>query len=90
CGLLPERKVTDLSPLMRFPCWHLKRDLSVLLDGTVILCREDIRKDHVLGNILSRPIDEIWRKGDEFYAAHIEKSYHELCRTCDEYYTFNF
>ncbi len=44
CGYLKERKVTDISPLKRFPCWHLKRDLSILLNGDIPLCREDIEK----------------------------------------------
>jgi len=39
---IPERKVADLSPVIRFPCWHLKRDISVRLDGTVPMCRADI------------------------------------------------
>ena len=47
---LPARKVSDLSPLTRRPCWHLKRDLSVLMDGAVPLCKECVRGEIVLGN----------------------------------------
>jgi spiro-SPASM protein len=90
CGFLPGRKVTDLSPLERFPCWHLKRDLSVLLDGSIPLCREDLKRCHSLGNILSEGAEAIWGRGEKFYAEHIERAYNDLCRGCDEYYTFNF
>ena len=89
-GSLPERKVTDLSPLTRFPCWHIKRDLVVLLDGVVPVCREDIRASHVLGNIFDDSIDEIWSRGNVWYEQHISKDYPELCRSCDEYYTYNY
>lgn len=89
-GYLPQRKVTDLSPLKRLPCWHLKRDMVVLIDGTVPLCREDIGKTYVLGNLFDEPIEEIWRKGEGFYREHLEKQYRSICEQCDEYYTFNF
>lgn len=89
-GLLPPRKVTDLSPLHRFPCWHLKRDLSVLLDGSVPLCREDLKKEHHLGNLLHQPIEEIWERMGKVYSDHTREEYPALCEKCDEYYTYNF
>ena len=88
--MLPQKKVTDLSPLNRFPCWHLKRDLHVLLDGSVPVCREDLTGEHSLGNIFSDPLEEIWERGKEWYEMHIAGEYPRLCGDCDEYYTYNF
>jgi spiro-SPASM protein len=90
CGLLPDRRVTDLSPLKRFPCWHLKRDVHVLLDGTVPLCREDFRCQHTLGNVFSEGLEQAWARGESFYRDHLQESYLPLCQACDEYYSFNF
>jgi spiro-SPASM protein len=90
CGYLPDRRVTDLSPLKRFPCWHLKRDVSVLLDGTVGLCREDLACRHRLGNLLEQGLEEIWKAGEPFYRDHLQERYPDLCKNCDEYYSFNF
>ncbi len=89
-GRLPDRKVTDLSPLKRLPCWHLKRDMAILIDGTVPLCREDVGRVHVLGNALAEPLEEIWGRGAPFYERHLDEDYPDLCRGCDEHYTFNF
>jgi spiro-SPASM protein len=101
-GLLPERKVSDLSPLARRPCWHLKRDLSVLVDGTVPLCRDYSQGDIVLGNVFEpgsgRPagIEAAWAAGEAYHAAHIEACrsgdgsfFPSPCEACDEYYTYN-
>ena len=90
CGFLPDRRVTDLSPLKRFPCWHLKRDLSVLIDGRVPVCREDLSGEHPLGNLFEEPLAEIWQRGEGFYLRHLSADYPRLCAQCDEYYTFNF
>ncbi len=90
CGVLPDRKVTDLSPLKRFPCWHLKRDLNILLDGSVPFCREDLSKKNLLGNIFKDSIEEIWKRGEQLYLKHLKADYPELCLKCDEYYTYNF
>ena len=89
-GVLPQRKVTDLSPLQRSPCWHLKRDLVVRIDGTVSVCRQDLARRHTIGNILSDDLSEIWGRGAAWYRRHIDEDYPELCQSCDEYYTYNF
>lgn len=90
CGFLPDRKVTDISPLKRDECWHIKRDLPILLDGTVAMCWHDLEKKYILGNILKDPLEKIWKEGEKYYFEHLEGKYNELCRRCDEYYTYNF
>jgi spiro-SPASM protein len=89
-GALPDRKVADLSPLARFPCWHLRRDLAVLMDGTVPLCREDLRATVALGNAFTEDLATIWERGGRQYDRHIAGDLPDLCAGCDEYYTFNF
>ena len=90
CGRLPMRKVTDLSPVRRLPCWHLKREMVILRDGTVPLCRDDLRREAVLGNINDDDIRSIWENGHNYYKLHLNEEYPELCRNCDEYYTYNY
>lgn len=94
-GSLPERKVSDLSPINRFPCWHIKRDLHILLDGTVPLCRELLpgREDYpslLLGNVFQESLETIWDRGRDIYLTHIKEEYPPLCGACDEYYTYTF
>lgn len=90
CGRLPDRKLTDLSPVQRQPCWHIKRDMPVCLDGSVLLCGEDLDKEYLLGDIFKESIPEIWQKGQYWHEKHCREEYPEICRKCDEYYTFNF
>ncbi|MDR2053218.1 MAG: spiro-SPASM protein [Treponema sp.] len=42
CGALPRLQASDLSPVERRSCWHLLRDMNILIDGRVPLCREDL------------------------------------------------
>jgi spiro-SPASM protein len=90
CHTLSDVRVTDLSPLKRFPCWHNKRDVVILLDGSVPMCREDIKRENLLGNIWDDGVEEIWNRGLSVYEKHIEGNYPSLCKDCDEYYTYNF
>ena len=90
CGALPDERPADLSPLVRSPCWHLKRDVSVLLDGAVPFCREDVAGTSALGNIFYDSLDGIFAANNALYKSHIRGEYGGLCGKCDEYYTFNF
>lgn len=90
CGEYEQKKITDLSPLNRDPCWHIKRDLFIKLNGDVPLCREDLNCSMKLGNIWKENLEEIWSRGEGVYLDHIKGEYPPLCRECDEYYTFNF
>lgn len=90
CAVLPDRKVTDLTPIERFPCWHLKRDIFILLDGSVPMCREDLKNEYLLGNVFEEGIEDIWNRGDQYYQRHLDGRYPPLCEKCDEFYTYNF
>lgn len=89
-GRLPQLRIADVSPLKRDACWHLKRDMTILIDGEVPLCREDLELEHRLGNIFEESIATVWTRGEEFYGKHLRADYPAICRECDEYYTFNF
>jgi len=90
CGAYEQKKITDLSPLKRDPCWHIKRDMFIKLNGDVPLCREDLQCAMKLGNIFEDELDAIWANGEKYYFDHINGELPTLCRDCDEYYTFNF
>ena len=88
-GRMEDRTVADLRPLERMPCWHLRRDMVVLVDGTVVRCGQDLDAAATRGNVLRDDIARIWRRGLPDLQAHVTGDYPELCRQCDEYYTFN-
>ncbi len=84
------RQPADLSPLDRFPCWHMKRDMPILIDGTVPVCRNDLGRRKALGNAFEESFDVIWSRGNELHKFHVRSEYPGPCAECDEYYTFNF
>lgn len=89
CGALPDEKSADLSPLVRNPCWHLRRDMTILSDGTVPFCVSQ-GVDAIAGNALKDGIQTVWERFSEPLSAHLKTDYPDSCKACDEYYTFNF
>ncbi|MCR8647031.1 spiro-SPASM protein [Leptospira interrogans] len=89
-GLMPEKRVTDLTPIQREFCWHLNRDLYVNSDGSVSICKQVPEK--TFGNLHKESLIDIWRKGLPAFKDSLN-SKHETtgapCINCDEWYTFN-
>ncbi|MCX7949612.1 MAG: spiro-SPASM protein [Treponemataceae bacterium] len=90
CGYLEQKRAGDISPLLRRPCWHLMRDMNILIDGSVPVCRETIDPPLLLGNVFQESLPEIWERGKPLYQEHRKGSYPGICKDCDEYYTYNF
>lgn len=90
CRSIADQRVADLSPLVRGPCWHLKRDMTILIDGTVPLCREDLYATQACGNAFRDELPDIWKKNGPGYEQHVKCIYEGMCGACDEYYTYNF
>ncbi len=90
CGTIADLRVADLSPLERHPCWHITRDMSILIDGTVPLCREDLYANRSFGNALRDNLHDIWAGIRTVYEHHVNDNFEGMCGACDEYYTCNF
>jgi len=91
-GQLPDRKVSDLTPLDRLPCWHLQRDLVVFADGSIPVCKQDFNGLKPVANIASTTVAEAWQKLKPYFAANSAGRFDlwPYCAKCDEWYTYNF
>ena len=93
-GTLPKMQAADLSPVKRRPCWHIQRDMNILLDGRVPGCKENLAAlkegAEVLGNAFSDDLSLIWENSAALYNRHCKAEYPGICALCDEYYTYNF
>jgi spiro-SPASM protein len=89
CGSLPDLAAADLSPIKRNPCWHITRDMPVLIDGSVPVCRDNLCAAKT-GNAFTESLDAIWQRAAPLYLEHCAGKYDASCSQCDEYYTFNF
>ena len=87
-GFLPERRLNPMQPFETIDCWHLKRDVVIKVNGDVPVCRQDLKKEHLLGNMLSDSIEQVVDRGKKYFKKHIEGW--NFCENCDEYYTYNY
>ncbi|MDH4261942.1 MAG: spiro-SPASM protein [Spirochaetia bacterium] len=90
-GLMPEKRVSDMTPLERFFCWHLRRDLYIKSDGNVVFCKQDIQNLKTRGNINNNSMEDIWKTSLDDWKNNYNNVYPQCpdCKNCDEYYTFN-
>jgi spiro-SPASM protein len=93
-GLMPERRVSDMTPLERYSCWHLRRDLFIRANGDVAFCKQTIdqSKKSARGNLSNDALADIWLAQGKDFVLNFHGKYpaHLPCANCDEYFTFNF
>ncbi|MGQ9843633.1 MAG: spiro-SPASM protein [Spirochaetota bacterium] len=90
-GLIPDRRYSDLTPLQRKPCWHLRQDLYILSDGTIAFCKQDIDGAAKRGNITTDDLNAIWEQQREHFVNDYKQKRAKKpnCTLCDEWYTYN-
>lgn len=90
-GRITDRRYSDLTPLQRKPCWHLRQDLYILSDGTVAFCKQDIDGASKRGNINTDDLNTMWQKQREHFVEDFKEKRAKKpdCDKCDEWYTFN-
>lgn len=86
-GLIEDRSPVPMDPPPR-PPWpdQRKRGLTVLSDGSVVLCREDLLGRASLGNLRDAPLAELWqRASDPDYDASRGLDPSACCRRCQDW-----
>ena len=87
CNMLADKKVVDLSPLERFECYHLRRELYLNSALDVYYC---MYSDKKIGNASCEKLTELVNKQKNAFILHAQGQKEDFCRECDDYYTFNF
>lgn len=86
-GQWPDRAVVHMAPPVRFPCRRLDARLTVLADGRVTACEEDLHAAHPLG---TGAVLDAWRGGAlaDLRRCHAERRWaqHSLCGACQEFH----
>ncbi len=91
-GMIEDRRYSDLSPVVRTPCWHLQRDLYIHSDGKVGFCKQDIDQGITGAHLNERTLPDIWKLREDLFNNDYNENYPHKpdCSQCDEWYTFNF
>ena len=92
CSRVKDRRYSDLSPVVRIPCWHLQRDLYLLADGSAGFCKQDVDAEYFKESVIEKSLQEIWKIKNNAYLNDYKGTYPKKpdCTKCDEWYTFNF
>lgn len=88
----PSVKTVDLSPIKRHACYALSRDITILSDGTVMLCRQNSDLSCSPGIISEESLESLWKKNlSQYFSQHQGQfSTCQQCDGCDDWWIFNF
>ena len=70
---------------VNFPCYRMWQTFTVLWDGRVSLCCADFDGRHILGDLRTQSIAQVWNGPAylEVRRQHLESGGPEICRSCD-------
>jgi Radical SAM superfamily/Iron-sulfur cluster-binding domain len=88
-GQMPNVGVAEMQPPKRCPCRRLESRLTILSDGTIVACEQDVLGKNVLGRVGVDAIRDVWRdKAGSLRADHASNNWnkHALCAGCKEWH----
>jgi radical SAM protein with 4Fe4S-binding SPASM domain len=77
-----------MAPPKRVPCRRLRSRLTVLSDGRIVSCEEDVAGLQALGRVGEMSIAAAWQAMEQVRLAHARLSLEQLplCRKCREWH----
>jgi radical SAM protein with 4Fe4S-binding SPASM domain len=88
-GLIPDAAVADMSPPKRSACARLASRMTVLCDGRVVSCEQDVLGRQAVGEIGKQSVRDIWSRAvGSLRTDHQQGNWakHSLCATCREWH----
>jgi radical SAM family protein/iron-sulfur cluster protein len=88
-GQMPTIELADMQPPKRIACRRLASRLTILSDGAIVACEQDIRGKSKMGTIGADLIRDVWRqKIGTMRCDHASGNWnrHPLCATCREWH----
>ncbi|HEY1629331.1 MAG TPA: SPASM domain-containing protein [Tepidisphaeraceae bacterium] len=86
-GLIPNCGVGDMSPPKRRPCARLWSRMTILSDGKIVACEQDVSGRQMMGDVGTQSISQVWReKFIELRAAHKSGVCNAVCGACKEWH----
>jgi MoaA/NifB/PqqE/SkfB family radical SAM enzyme/2-C-methyl-D-erythritol 4-phosphate cytidylyltransferase len=88
-GRAPDVGVADMTPPKRRPCARIASRLTVLSDGTVVSCEQDVTGQQPMGRVGEQPLADIWRQSfASLRSCHAAGRWDEqpLCGGCREWH----
>jgi radical SAM protein with 4Fe4S-binding SPASM domain len=67
----------------RYPCYHLWYAPAVAVDGSILICCSDPKKETVLGNISNMTLSQAWKKMEAWRLEHRSGVFSGICKNCD-------
>lgn len=88
-GVIEDVSVGNMAPSARVPCRRITDRMTILCDGTIVSCEEDLIGRRAMGNINESAIEDVWqRRFGELRASHADRTWNKcgLCRGCSEWH----
>jgi radical SAM protein with 4Fe4S-binding SPASM domain len=86
---VPDVAVADMSPPKRRPCARLASRITVLSDGRIVSCEEDVVGQQVLGRIGVDSLADVWQQRFGAMRSDHQRSIwekHPVCAKCKEWH----
>jgi radical SAM protein with 4Fe4S-binding SPASM domain len=81
-GMIDDVSVGDMSPPARVPCRRIASRLTILCDGSVVSCEEDLAARRPMGHALRDGVAAVWQSAfGRLRTLHADRRWGE-CETC--------
>ncbi len=88
-GLIPNAGAVSMTPPLRRACARLSNRMTVLSNGVIVACEEDVLGSNPMGRVGEESIERIWvERFDTLRACHRRGVFDEapLCAKCGEWH----